>query len=276
MIEISAMKIGAAINGSLISERSARYALLHAKAMNAALVLLFNHNTKDSFDKVRDSVERLRKRASEDAVQCSFVESKADSEYFINHSIEEQQLDIIYCSTRAEKSFFEYSFSERLVNSAPSCDVAVVKVVGMQSLSELGRIGLYARNQKLRIDLFNMATSLCKSLDAKLVMTTNIEERKKKLLDLPFRSQRRKLWNADRNLQAYLDLANLIGIKSTIYHLFEEDVKEEQLSYVLSRDIDLLIFEAYKWPFVPLSLKNPAEELFKRIPVDCILYYPYS
>lgn len=270
------MKIGAAINGSLISERSARYALLHASAMNAALVLLFNQNAKDEQAKVRDSVERLRKKASEHGVQCSFVESNEASDHFINHVIEEQQLNIIYCSTRAEKSFFEYSFSERLVNSSPNCDVAVVKVAGMQSLSDLGRIGLYARNQKLRIDLFNAASSLCKSLDAKLVVTTNIEERKKKLLDLPFRSQKRKLWNADRNLQAFLDLANLIGIKSTIYHLFEEDVKEEQLSYVLSRDIDLLLFEAYKWPFVPLSLKNPAEELFKRIPVDCALYYPYS
>lgn len=268
------MKIAAALNGNMISEKSAEYALLHAHETKGSLLLFFSQNSNDSLQKVDESSNRLIALAKTMNVPCNFISSKETIDTFVTKLVPEHQIDLIYCSTRAEKSFFEYSFSERLVNSKPNCAIAVVKVASMHSIGQLEKIGLYARNQKLKTELFNLSAAFCKSLSSKLVITTNLEEKKEKLMALPFNKKRRKLNLLDKNLKPYIELANLMDLKSTIYRLFKEDIKEEQLVYVLSRNIDMLIFEAYKWPFIPLSIKNPAEELFKQIPINCIIYYP--
>lgn len=53
------MKVIAAINGSVISESMALYALKYAEIQNLSLVLLHVRNSKDPMERVESSVRRL-------------------------------------------------------------------------------------------------------------------------------------------------------------------------------------------------------------------------
>lgn len=268
------MKIAAAINGNMISEKTAEYALFHCSAMKGSLTLFFVQNGRDELNKVQASADRLQSLADKMEISCQFEISKNSVRNFVKQLVSEQKVDLIYCSTRAKKQYFEHSFSEQLVKLKPNCSLAVVKVVSMGSIANVDKVGVYARNQKLKTELFSLSAALSKSLDSKLFLTTNLKEKRQNLLNISSYQQQRKLNLIDQNLKPFLQLCKLIGIRSTIYHLYEDDVNEEHLAYVLSRNIDLLIFEAYSLPFIPLRLNNPAEALFKLIPINCVVYYP--
>lgn len=268
------MNIAAAINGNLISEKCAEYALFHAKAIGAELVVFFIKNKKDAVEDVNRSYHKIEALAKSNGVDCRFKLFDESLKNSIDQLIETDHVGLIYCSTRAEKSFFEFSFSERIVQSKPNCDVAVVKITNLKTLSTNGTIGLYARNQSLSTEVYTLAAAIGKNLGASLGIFTNINKKKQALLDLPFTKQQQQLRQLDINILPYTQLSKLIGIECEISRIYEDDLKGDHLAYLISRYIDVLVLEAYKWPMIPLSIKNPTEELFKQTPVNCIVYYP--
>lgn len=263
------MNVLVAINGSLISENAAKYALNYAKSIKASVFFLHIKNKKDSLEAVERGLSELRKYARKLRVKTGAIVESGELTQIIRPLIKEKLIQTIFCSTRASKRFFERSFSELLTKSHLGVDIAIVKIPVINNLYELTKIGMHARDGKLDPAVFTMAVGLAKSLDTDLVINSELRVNKSKLIKMSAAKKRNFIKRSDRRLEPYFKLAVMLRRLLTVHHTFNYDdrfLKE----YLISRNIGLLVLAESEIPLISLSAKNPIEELFHQTPTDCI------
>ena len=90
------MKVIAAINGTIISENSALYALHYAKELEFTLVLLHVKNRKDSIEDVHKSFLRIEKAAQSINVEIEKVILEGSIGKSIKSYISETHVDTLF------------------------------------------------------------------------------------------------------------------------------------------------------------------------------------
>lgn len=259
----------AAVNGSLISENAAKYALNYAKAIKSRVILLHVKNEKDSIEAVDRELAELKQYARQLRVKTQPVIETGNAVSIIRAFIKENRIRTIFCSTRASKRFFERSFSELLTKSRLGVKIAIVKIPVINNLYELSKIGMYAREEKLDPEVFAMASGLSKSLKTDLVANIELKVNSNNMAKMTVAKKRDFIKQSDLKLDAYFKLATMLRTPFTIHHTFNDDnrfLKE----YLISRNIGLLILAETVMPLMSLSAQNPIEKLFKQTPTDCI------
>lgn len=272
------MNVAAALNGQLISEQAARYAIQHAASLKASCILLHLVNTKDKIQRVRQSFEELKVDAKRLGVPLILEEGHYDLESFLRKAIDKYRIDVLFCSTRAQKRFYEASFSEEVLRYKLGVKLAIVRIASGMAIQELNAVATYAPDQELQVSVFNLAASFSSLHKAKLIIATDIPASEKKLSQFEFSKRRKLVRKADQNLTPFIKLSRLLGIRCRVKHVLRDHLSRDLMPYLISRRIKLLILEknqlARWWKFMdklPFSSQNEIESLFHNVPINCIL-----
>lgn len=153
------MKVIAAINGSVISESMALYALKYAEIQNLSLVLLHVRNSKDPMERVESSVRRLSELAASKNVKTDFILLSPPLKRTLGLYLSTVHADILFCATRKENPFLRSSFSEQLLRMGLNTDIAVARIVKMTPILDLQKIALSIIEDRLSVKKFTFFTT---------------------------------------------------------------------------------------------------------------------
>lgn len=127
------MKVIAAVNGLVTSDIAAFYALRYAAFFDYTLCLLHVENPADRKKEVESSMAAIEETAVQYQVKTERIFLKGEPAPATQAHLLETRADILFCSTRMRKRFFENSLSEKLTRLRLPTDLAIVRVAHMDA-----------------------------------------------------------------------------------------------------------------------------------------------
>lgn len=269
------MKVVAAINGTITAESMAFYALKYAKGQDLPLLLLHIENEKDDLDGVRTSIERITTLAIAQEVQTEVVILKRSSKKAIRSFFSGIDADVIFCSTRKDKSFISGSFSEALTKMDLNADIAIVRIVKMSSIMDINKIILSIKEDKLSVKKFAFFASMASAYqaDGEIYSVSSMSRRALSTVDM--HEARARLGLINYNLRHYIKLAHLIPFTLHIEHAFTENEAESILTHIAKSTAQLVVIGAKRLSVASIFKREmPIEKLMREASVNTIVYYP--
>ncbi len=272
------MKVITMLNGSLSSEAVAFYALKFCKVHDFELELLHIKNKKDSIASVENSMETVETLAKAMEVKTvrKFFGGFNERE-FIRH-VETGYVDTIFSSSRAKKSLFKDSFSEKIVKLSLDCDIAVVRVVNLSMVNNVDAILLPIQEARLSAGKFSLFATMAKTYEAEAEIYSITLTSRKELAKEGLEETKKRLLKIDTKLSHYKKLANLAQFPYKIKHAYSLDEMKQILHHGVRKKSGLIIFGAKRYSFFSIfNLKRfMIEKLMKETPINLIAYYPKS
>lgn len=269
------MKVIAAINGTISSEGMAFYALKYAQVQNLTLVLLHVENKKDKISDIEASIERIKTIAISQNVEIHSIILQGDIQKAIKSFMHDIYVDVIFCSARRQKSYISDSFGETLSRMNLNTDIAVVRILKMNSVMDLRDITLCILKDKLSVKKFAFFTTLALAYDASCNIYSVSGMSKIELSMITIHKIKERLALINYNLRHYLKLANLMKVALRIKHDFTDNETKNILTYIAESNTNLLVIGGKK-PSIASFFKReiPLEKLLHEISVNTIIYYP--
>ena len=269
------MKVIAAINGTITAESMAFYALKYAQMQKMTLVLLHIENEKDDISDVELSMDRISNIALSQDIQTKRVILKGS----IKEAIEKYTLnnfcDIIFCSTRQNKNYITNSFSLGLTKLNLNLDIAIVRIVKINSISNLNKVILSIDEDKLSVKKFTFFSNLALAYKAQGEIYSISSVSKTILSKVNISQIRERLNLINYNLRHYIKLSNIMNFSLNIKHEFTNNEVESIFTHLIKSNTQLVIIGAKR-----LSVKTfftremPIERLMGEASVNTIAYYP--
>lgn len=271
------MKVAVAINGSLIAEGAAIYAMQYASQLDSRLEVFHIQNPGDQIELVEASISRLRSMAIEKDIHLEVTSIEGEPVSELLRLTKVRHIDTLFCSTRAKKQFiFENSVADSLSRIRKrACHLAVVKIKKINSVYNCQKVGLFGRKGPPDIVQFNLGIGLTRSYNAGLVLGNSLNITQKKWENLAIHNKKNLLRKSDRNFKPYCNICQMMGTPFQIAHMLGEWNHKEIHDYLLSRKINLMILSVTHLPFFTSQLfKNKSENIFHQSPINCLILYP--
>lgn len=261
------MKVIAFINGSLISETTAIYALKYAKQINAALTLIHIEGS-DSLEDVSLSVENLELLADELKVQQEYVSFASMHE--LKEFVTSHVVDMLFCSTRHNRGILDRSFIDALVAQHFKIDLAVLKIVKMANAKTLDSIIMPIRASRLSVKKFTLFSMLSLAYSAK-VEIYSIDKQSRS-----FFSSSKKVHQHFQELlfalRHYIKLLRASHIQFTIKYDLCHFEGDEVKSHIAQGNYDLAIIGAHTSG--TMFRNHPIDTLFKNPLINTLYFLP--
>lgn len=268
------MKVLVAINGSIISESMALYALRYAKQLGYALELFHISNTKDDLLSVEKTFAHIQTLAKAQDVEFQTLLFDSPLNQELQVYVEKENVDIIFCSTRREESLFENSFSQELVKLDLDVDLAIVRIVKLVDISALSSIMLSIRKERLSVRKFTFFASLASAYEAQGQIYSVTPLSKSKFARLDMHKTRQKLHAINHQLRHYLKLSTFMPFELIIKHHFSDNEVHSILYNVVKSESDLVVVGAKRLLKTPLFFgQRPLEKLMEETSVNVIAFY---
>ncbi len=268
------MKVVVSLNGSITSESMAFYALKYAQAQNFTLLLLHVENKKDDIDDVKASIERISTIAVSENVEVQIEILKESSKTKIKEYLANINADTIFCSTRKHTKFIKDSFSELLIKMNLNADIAVVRIVDINSIMEAENIILSIKEDRLSVKKFTFFATLASAYEANSEIYSVTKISKSKLASLDIHDARERLTSINYNLGHYKKLSHFMPFNVHIKHDFTSSETQSILTQVAKSDVQLLIIGAKRLSVTSFFSKElPIEKLMRNASVNTIAYY---
>lgn len=268
------MKVVASLNGSITSESMAFYALKYAEAQNFTLLLLHVENKKDDIVNVKASIKRISTIAGPENIKIETMILKESSKSEIKKFLTDINVDTIFCSTRKHTRFIKDSFSELIINMDLDADIAVVRIVNINSVLEPCNIFLSIKEDRLSVKKFSFFSTLASAYKAKSEIYSVTKISKFRLAKTDIHQTREKLASINYNLRHYRKLSNFMPYDLHIKHDFTSNETQNILSQVAKSDVQLLIVGAKRLSMTSFFSKEiPIERLMRDASVNTIAYY---
>lgn len=269
------MKVAAAINGSIVSTKSALYALHYAKELGYDLVLVHLKNRKDSIEEVENSIKTIMEIGQKFNIETSVQILNEDTDNMIKKYLHEVRIDTLFCSTRRYKEYYTNSFSERLSKMDIPVNLAVVRVVDLSHNDSLGSIALPIKEAKLSVKKFSFLSAMAKAYSSKAEIFSITTMSKNKMVHIDMAHAKQMLEDINFKLRHYLSLSKLIGFNITIKHEFSMNEENSILEHIARSEHQLVIIGAERLSFFSKFLgKEPIEKLLQNASVNTIAFYP--
>jgi nucleotide-binding universal stress UspA family protein len=271
------MKVIAALNGTITSESAAFYALEYAKACGFTLVLFHAKNPGDSLEDVHHSIKNIREIAAGHKIPVEEeIVSQGGVKALVKY-IRANHVDTLFSANRATRRFFSPSFSERLLKAAPGCDIAVVRVVHINTTLGAESLVLPIRQTRLGVRKFTFFAAMLKAYGAAgTVLSINPTDRRTLAR---FTTSRTKLFfkGINRRLAHYAKLAALFGLEVRIKHLIGESERHDLLHALGGSEYDLMIIGGQRLSFFSKVLgERPIEQILRETSVNAIAFYAWD
>lgn len=268
------MRVVAAINGKITAEGAALYALKYAKLNGFILVLLHIKNANDDIKSVEESMQNIEEIGIEYGVEIEKEFLDGDEAGVISKYIKSTNIDILFCATRAKKRFFSKSFSEYLIKEALPVDIAVVRIVHLNSILNTASILAPVKNSRLSVYKFVFLSQMAKANDASCTLLSISELSKNRLSRFTTTKAKQMLKKIDDDLSHYFKLAKMAEIVFRIKHIAHENESKALLSYLGSGNYELMIFGGQRFSiFSRLLGEKTIENILRETSINTIAYY---
>lgn len=269
------MKVIAAINGTITAESMAFYALKYAQVQNQVLVLLHVENKKDDLADVELSMERISTLAISQKVQIERVILNGSLRKELKTYLSTIYTDVIFCSTRKHKNFIVDSFSEALTKMNLNVDIAIVRIVNMNSIMDLNYMILSIKEDKLSVKKFTFFATLASSYKADTEIYSVSGISKWQLSKIDIHEVRDRLSTINHNLRHYIKLSHYMPFTLHIKHNFTQNEANSILSHIAKSNAELVVIGAKRLSVSSFFSKEiPIEQLMREATVNTIAYYP--
>ncbi len=269
------MKVIAALNGTIVAESMALYALKYAKGQGLPLLLFHGKNEKDDLEDVKASMDRISTLALSQEVQTETVILENAFQRSVKTFLSEIDTDVIFCSTRKHKSPISGSFSEALTKMGLNADIAIVRIVNMSSIIDIDKIILSIKEDRLSVKKFTFFASMASSYQAEGEIYAVSVMSRSALATLDLHKARTRLGQINYNLRHYMKLSHFMPFTLRIEHGFSEDETKSILTHIAKSTAQLVIIGARRLSFTSVfSREMPIEKLMREASVNTIAYYP--
>jgi len=268
------MKVIAAVNGQVSSEVAALYALRYAKLFGFTLTLLHVRNPTDSRYDVEESMASIEQTGGEYGVNVKRKFLNGDPVEAIRDFLTDSRADILFCSTRPSKHFFENTFSEKLAGIALPVDLAVIRVANIDMAYRVKTMVLPIRKDRLAVSKFAFFSSMIRAYDAaaEIYSITLVSRRRMAGLDVPVIKV--LLSKINLRLAHYVKLSQLMNVSLRLRHAIAENEVDQILHHLSHYNFQLMIIDGERLTSFSRFFGNqPIERLFRYTPVNTIAYY---
>jgi len=260
------MRVISLINGSLISETAALYALYYAKLLNFHITFI-HIESKDSLEEVNLSVNNLSLEAKFLGVENNFLVLKKVSQ--LKDFVKNKEVDIIFSSTRHNHSILDKSFVDKIISLKLKTDLAVLKIVKLGNI-KIDNIILPIRETRLSVKKFALATIFSLAYKSKLEIYSLDKLSTKKIANLTKEDRKRRLQEVLFDLKHYIKLLKLNNIHFSIKHDFSSSEGKKVTTHIAKNGYDLAIVGAH----TDFIFKHPIDVLFKNPMINTLYFIP--
>ncbi|MBU0481059.1 MAG: universal stress protein [Proteobacteria bacterium] len=271
------MKAVAAVNGLITSEVSAFYAARYASLYNLTLTLLHVANPTDERLDVESSMAVIEEVAAGYKVKTERVFLEGKPEKAICDYLRETRADIVFCSTRMRRRFFEDSLSEKLSRLRPATDLAIVRVARIEAWAMTREAVLPIREERLSVEKFLFFTSMVKALGSSAEIYSISPVSRSRMARLEIGDTKKLFQRINDRLEHYSRALKLLEIPFRIKHALAADEIGQILHHLSHHDCELLVVGGRRLARRPRIFgENRLERLFRLTPVNTIAYYAGS
>jgi len=173
-----------------------------------------------------------------------------------------------------KRRLFSPSFSDRLVNAEAGADIAVVRIVHVNTSLNATSLILPIKATRLSIQKFTFFTTMLKAYEAEgTLLSINITDRRT-LARFTIHRTKRFFRGINSRLFHYVKLGSLFGLKLRIKHVIGENERRELLNYLGSGEYDLMVIGGRRLSFFSKVLgERPIEQILRETSVNAIAYY---
>ncbi|MBU2539103.1 MAG: universal stress protein [Proteobacteria bacterium] len=268
------MKVIAAVNGLVTSDIAAFYALRYAAFLDYTLCLLHVGNPADSKEEVESSMAAIEETAAQYQVKTERVFLKGEPAPAIQAHLLETRADILFCSTRMRKRFFEDSLSEKLTRLRLPADLAIVRVAHMDAVFITENILLPIREDRLSVKKFIFVSAMAKAFGAstEIYSVSPAENRRSARLDIA--ATRELFQKINNRLSHYTKGFKLMNVPLRIKHSLVENEVDQILHHLAHQKFQLMIIGGRRLSiFSQLFMEDPIIRIFRYTPVNTIAFY---
>lgn len=259
------------INGSIISETAAIYALKYAKKLEYKYILAHIQGS-DALEDVQKSVQNITKLSTNNGVESEFISFETLDEFIKFVAIKD--IDMLFCSTRHKHTLFDKSFVKSLLKKNIKADLAVLKVVKIGVAQSVDKIILPIRDSKLSVRKFALFASFSLIYDAKSEIYSVDKVRNRNLAKIDLTVQKKKLKEIVFNLRHYLKLSKLMDFKFSIKHDYALQESDVVLSHIAKNEYDLAIVGGHHDK--SFFGGHPIDILFEKPIINTLYFIPHK
>lgn len=268
------MKVIAAMNGLVTSDVAAFYALRYAALFGYTLCLLHVENPADSKEEVEASMAAIEETAGQYQVKTERLFLSGEPARAIQTYLVDANADILFCSTRMRKRFFEDSLSEKLTRLRLQTDLAIVRVAHVEAAYISENILLPIREDRLSIKKFIFLSAMARAFDTGIEIYSISLAGKNRQADLDIGSTKALFQKINNRLSHYVKNLRLMGIPLRIKHAMAESEVDQILHHLSHHEFQLMVIGGRRLSSFSLLFKeNPIARLFSHTPVNTIAFY---
>jgi len=265
------MKVISLVNGSLTSHTTAVYALYYAKQLGVNLSFIYIKDKEDIQD-VENSIQDIQDLASSFGIENHFL--TFDNLEQLKNYIETKDIDMIFCSTRQNRSIYDKSFIAQIIAKNIQVDICVAKIVKVGRAYNIDKIIMPIRDSKLSVKKFTVFSTFSLSYNSKseiysIDKISKIDFSKKTVEVIKQRFQ-----EVIFNLRHYLRLGKMMNFKFAIKHDYAFVEGERIQEHIASHSYDLIIMGGHHNK--SLFTKHPIDLLFDKPLVNTIYIIPFK
>lgn len=259
------------INGSIISETTAIYALKYAKKLEYKYIVAHIQGN-DSLEDVETSVQNITKLSKNNEIDSEFITFETLDDF--SEFVAIKDVDMLFCSTRHKHTLFDKSFVKSLLKKNLRADLAVLKVVKLGVAQSVDKIILPIRDAKLSVRKFALFSSFSLIYDAKSEIYSVDRVTKRDLAKIDLIAQKKRLKEIVFNLRHYLKLSKLMNFKFSIKHDYALKESDVVLSHIAKHKYDLAIVGGHHDK--SFFGQHPIDILFEKPIINTLYFIPHK
>lgn len=268
------MKVIAAVNGLVTSDIAALYALRYAALFGYTLTLLHVENETDSREEVEKSMTAAEEAAAEFKLKTERVFLQGEAAPAIHAYLQDVNGDILFCSTRMRRRFFEDSLSDKLSRRRLPVDLAIVRVAHIGAAQRTRNLLLPIREDRLSVQKFIFVSAMAKAFGATTEIYSVSLAGNRRLAGLDIGRVKALFEKINQRLVHYAKGFMLLGTPLRIKHALAENEVDQILHHLAHHEFQLMIIGGRRVCFFSrLFKKNPMARLFRYTPVNTIAFY---
>ncbi len=265
------MKVISLVNGSLSSHTTAIFALHYAKQLTLDFSLIYIQDEHTS-QYVENTLEDIMNLASSFGIKSSFFTLANLEELKV--FVESKDSDVLFCSTRQNKTIYDKSFLTEILKLQIKVDIAVVKVVKIGRAHNIEKIIMPIRDTKLSVNKFTFFSAFSLAYNAKSEIYSVDKISKIDFSKKTVEVIKQRLQEVIFNLRHYLLLGKMMDFKFAIKHDFAFVEGDRIQEHIAHHGYDLLIMGGHHHK--SLFWKHPIDILFEKPMSNTIYFIPFK
>lgn len=265
------MKVISLVNGSLTSHTTAIYALYYAKQLDVNLDFIYIKDKEDIKD-VENSIQDIQDLASSFEIENNFL--TFDDIEQLKDYIETKDVDMLFCSTRENRSIYDKSFVAKIISKNIKVDMCIAKIVKVGRAYNIDKMVMPVRDSKLSVKKFTVFSTFSLSYNSKSEIYSIDKISKIDFSKKTVEMIKQRLKEVVFNFRHYIRLGKMMKFKFSIKHDYSFDKDKRIEEHISKHSYDLMIMGGHHNK--SLFTTHPIDILFDKPLINTIYFIPFK